>query len=127
MLLKILAYRQADRRLTEKSDTRETQASTLHPTPPIPVSHPHAGLSHPRTSRSLLTHSHAPLILTPIIKLQPITRLASSGTARPQPSSARPLGLALGLAAHLSLSQLAPEIELNRGKPQLGRWAFYWE
>eukprot|EP00962_Isochrysis_galbana_P009660 scaffold2695_cov142-Isochrysis_galbana.AAC.1 len=60
----IKAYRQADRRLTEKSDTRHKQAPyTLHPTPPIPVSHPHAGLSHPRTSRSLLTHSH---ILTPI-------------------------------------------------------------
>eukprot|EP00962_Isochrysis_galbana_P004442 scaffold1222_cov138-Isochrysis_galbana.AAC.1 len=57
-----------------------------------------------------LTHSHSPLthphtlILTPI-KLPPITRLASSGAARPQPSSARPLGLALGLAAHLRSQQ----------------------
>eukprot|EP00962_Isochrysis_galbana_P040112 scaffold14499_cov157-Isochrysis_galbana.AAC.2 len=64
--------------MTDREVRHETQASTLHPTPPIPVSHPHAGLSHPRTSRSLLTHSHAPLILTPIIKLQPSTSSSSS-------------------------------------------------
>eukprot|EP00962_Isochrysis_galbana_P001906 scaffold494_cov117-Isochrysis_galbana.AAC.18 len=50
-----------------RSQTRDTDTSTLQPTPPIPVSHPHAGLPHPRTTPARPAHHSLTLTLTLIL------------------------------------------------------------
>eukprot|EP00962_Isochrysis_galbana_P045853 scaffold18202_cov140-Isochrysis_galbana.AAC.2 len=61
----------------ERSQTRDT-SSTLQPTPPIPVSHPHAGFPHPRTTPAHPDHhSHS---LSPSLSFSPALNLRPSST-----------------------------------------------